>query len=378
MTPITDRKQTPLAPPFAWRFPLMALAMMLLLAALWAALVRLGWQLPALPLALAGQHGALMISGFLGALISLERAVALGWRWAYAPPALAGLGALALISGLPPEVGRGLLVLAALGLSLVFARLLRQHPVEHVAIMALGAPAWLLGNVLWLGRWPLQQAVVWWVGFLVLTIAGERLELGRLLRPGRGVRLSFRFAVGIFLAGSALSLGSLEAGWRIAGAGLLLLGLWLAWNDIARLTVRQSGLPRYIAVCLLAGYLWLIVGGGLWLGFGAQPSSRLLYDAMLHSLLLGFVFSMIFGHAPIIFPALLGRSVVYAPVFYAPLLVLHAALLIRVVGDLFGDRGLHMWGGLFNVLAIPLFLGLLIGTMRRGARSSQSSIINHQ
>lgn len=357
-------------PPFAWRFPLLALAILTLLAALWAALVRLGWQLPALPLPLAGQHGALMISGFLGALISLERAVALGWRWAYAPPALAGLGALALVSGLPLEVGRGLLALAAFGLSLVFARLLRRHPVEHVAVMALGALSWLVGNVLWLGRWPLQQAVVWWVSFLVLTIAGERLELGRLLRPGRRVRWSFRFAVGVFLLGAALSLVALEAGWRVAGAGLLLLGLWLAWNDIARLTVRQAGLPRYIAVCLLAGYAWLIAGGGLWLGFGAQPPSRLLYDAMLHSLLLGFVFSMIFGHAPVIFPGLLGRSAVYAPVFYAPLLVLHAALIVRVVGDLFGDRGLHMWGGLFNVLVIPLFLGLLIRTLFRSRRAS--------
>lgn len=262
MTPITDEKQTAVVPPFAWRFPLMALAMLILLAALWAALVRLGWQLPAPPLPLAGQHGALMISGFLGTLISLERAVALGWRWAYAPPALAGLGALALVSGLPLEVGRGLLALAALGLSLVFARLLRQYPVEHVAVMALGALAWLVANVLWLGRWPLQQAVVWWVGFLVLTIAGERLELGRLLRPSRRVQWSFRFAVGVFLAGAALSLVNLEAGWRVAGAGLFLLGLWLAWNDIARLTVRQVGLPRYLAVCLLAGYSWLIVAAG--------------------------------------------------------------------------------------------------------------------
>lgn len=373
MTPITDRKLTTVAPAFRWRLPLLACAGLLLLAGLWAALVRLGWPLPALPLPIAGQHGALMISGFLGALISLERAVALNWRAAYLPPALAALGALALVFGLPLEVGRGLLALAALGLSLVFARLLRRHPVEHVAVMALGAALWLLGNLLWLGRWPLQQAAVWWVGFLVLTIAGERLELGRLLRPSRRVQLSFRLAVAVFLAGSALSLMILDLGWRVAGAGLLLLGLWLSWNDIARRTVRQAGLPRYIAVCLLAGYVWLAFGGGLWLGFGAQPANRLLYDAMLHSLLLGFVFSMIFGHAPIIFPALLGRTIVYAPIFYASLFLLHAALFVRVAGDLLGDRALHMWGGLFNVLAIPLFLGLLLGALLLAARDQPAS-----
>ncbi|MCS6910438.1 MAG: hypothetical protein NZM11_07700 [Anaerolineales bacterium] len=58
--------------------------------------------------------------------------------------------------GLPLEAGRGLLALAAFGLSVVSARLLRQHPVEHVAVMTLGALAWLIGNVLWLGRWLAQ------------------------------------------------------------------------------------------------------------------------------------------------------------------------------------------------------------------------------
>jgi hypothetical protein len=372
MTPITDQNPTALAPALRWRVPILACAGLLLLAALWAALLRLGWTLPALPLPVAGQHGALMISGFLGALISLERAVALNWRWAYLPPTLASLGALALVFGLPLELGRGLLALAALGLALMFARLLRQHPVEHLAVMALGAALWLIGNLLWLGRWPLQQAVVWWLGFLILTIAGERLELGRLLRPSRRVQASFRVALGIFLAGAALSLVNLDWGWRVAGASLLLLGLWLSWNDIARRTVRQTGLPRYIAICLLAGYVWMIVGGGLSVTFGAQPANRLLYDAMLHSLLLGFVFSMIFGHAPIIFPALLGRSVVYAPVLYAPLLMLHAALLVRIVGDLLGERALHMWGGLFNVIAIPLFLGLLAWTLNRRTLSTST------
>lgn len=39
-------------------------------------LIRLGWQLPALTPSLALAHGPLMISGFLGTLITLERAVA--------------------------------------------------------------------------------------------------------------------------------------------------------------------------------------------------------------------------------------------------------------------------------------------------------------
>jgi len=62
------------------RFPLMGLGVLGLLAAMWAGLVRLGWGLPALRPGLPIAHGPLMISGFLGTLISLERAVALERR----------------------------------------------------------------------------------------------------------------------------------------------------------------------------------------------------------------------------------------------------------------------------------------------------------
>jgi hypothetical protein len=46
--------------------------------------------------------------------------------------------------------------------------------------MGIGAVAWLAGNLLWLSGWLVAQIVLWWVAFLILTIAGERLELGRI------------------------------------------------------------------------------------------------------------------------------------------------------------------------------------------------------
>ncbi|MFZ5916425.1 MAG: hypothetical protein ACOYZ7_05810 [Chloroflexota bacterium] len=49
-----------------FRFPLVALAGLALLAALWAGLLRLGWRLPPLQSALAITHGPLMVGGVLG------------------------------------------------------------------------------------------------------------------------------------------------------------------------------------------------------------------------------------------------------------------------------------------------------------------------
>jgi len=90
------------------------------------------------------------------------------------------------------------------------------------------------------------------------------------------------------------------------------------------------------------------------------------YDAMLHSLLLGFVFSMIFGHAPIIFPAVLGMPISFQPAFYVHLTLLHASLLLRIVGDLASWVPGRQWGGLLNVLVVLLFLGTTAYSVFKG------------
>jgi hypothetical protein len=59
----------------------------------------------------------------------------------------------------------------------LFAVLYRQYPNEHFVIMGLSAVAWSVGNIIWLENLPLFHTVPWWAGFLVLMIAGERLEL---------------------------------------------------------------------------------------------------------------------------------------------------------------------------------------------------------
>ena len=113
----------------------------------------------------------------------------------------------------------------------------------------------------------------------MLTIAGERLELSRVLRPSRRVIGLFAGAVGVFLAGVVLSVWFYDAGVRLAGLGLVLLAAWLLRFDLARRNVRLSGLTRFIAVCLFGGYVWLAAGGALWLIYGGAPAGPV-YDAI--------------------------------------------------------------------------------------------------
>jgi hypothetical protein len=80
------------------------------------------------------------------------------------------------------------------------------------------------------------------------------------------------------------------------------------------------------------------------------------YDAMLHALFLGFVFAMIFGHAPVIFPAVLHVSVPFRSTFYVHLVFLHLSLMLRMAGDLAMWWPARQWGGLLNGLTLVLFL----------------------
>jgi hypothetical protein len=198
-----------------------------------------------------------------------------------------------------------------------------------------------------------------------MTIAGERLELSRVLMLKPASRTIFKIAVAVFTLGLVLSLFAFDLGLKVGGAGLILLGGWLLRYDIARHTIKKTGLTRYIAACLLPGYVWLIVGGVLWVLYGGQAFAGPLYDALLHSLFLGFVFSMIFGHAPIIVPAVVPIDITYHWRFYIPLVLLQASLVVRILADLMLNQPLRMWAGLFNVLAILIFLGNLILSARR-------------
>ena len=338
------------------RLPLMALAMLALLSALAGGLARLGWPLP-VAASLVAFHGPLMVAGFLGTVIGLERAVALGRAWAYGGPIASGLGALALAAGVPG--GTELMLLGSLVMVAAFVAILRRQVALFTVVMTLGALCWVIGQALWLGGEPVHRVVWWWAGFLVLTIVGERLDLSRLQRPTAASRLAFVAAAGVLLVGLGRASLAPDDGMRLVGVGFVALAAWLGAFDVARRTVRGAGLTRFIAAALLSGYAWLAVAGLLLLRWphvaaGAQ------YDAILHALFVGFVFSMIFGHAPIIFPAVLGVRVAYRPIFYLPLGLLHASLVVRMVGDFASWLAGRQWGGLLNALAIVLFFALVV------------------
>ena len=349
----------------AWRAPLLILGFAGLVTGALAGLARLGWSVPAFAASASGLHGPLMICGFFGVVISLERAVAIGRRWAYAGPLVTGLGTLAALAG-ASAIASWLTVAGSVVLLAATIDVFRRQAALFTFTLTLGALCWSAGNVLWAGGANVHDVVTWWLAFLVLTIAGERLELSRFLPPSPIAKYAFAAILVVIVAG-LLGAGS-SWGAPLFGGGLVALALWLLKQDIARRTVRNRGLTRFIAVCLLSGYAWLGTGGAILVAAGGLAPGSPSYDAALHALALGFVFSMVFGHAPIIFPAVLRVAVPYHPTFYLPLALLHASLVVRLVGDATRQFDWTRAGGLLNTLALAAFIASTASAVARANR----------
>lgn len=341
------------------RVALLLSAVFSLAAAIAGGLARLG---VAAPLgSTAAHHAALMIAGFLGTVISLERAVALGKGRAYAAPFCAGAGAIALAFGFD-DIARVLWIAAPLFFTAASAEIVRRQAMLHTALLLVAAMCWAAGNLFFLYSISLA-AISPWFAFLVLTIAAERLELTRLARRGPLSRALFVAAAALLVAGAFFS--------QLAfGAALLAIAAWLAVYDVARRTIRAAGFARYSATALIAGYAWLAAAGIAWMLAHADfPVPR---DFALHALGLGFVFSMILAHAPLVVPVIARVPMRFTPAFYAPLALLHASVAVRLFAGAtdFEVRGV---GGILNTAAVVLFAATVAYSLSRPSRRAAAT-----
>lgn len=345
-----------------------------LLAGLYSGLVRLGFlsnisAQPVSPIA----HGPLMINGFLGTLIGLERAAALDKKWAYSAPVLLAASSILMLAGMT-ITGQWLLVAGSVGLVAVMAYLQYLQPKIYHLIMALGAASLLAGNLLFVFGFPIYDLVGWWAAFPMLTIFGERLELNRIMRPPKQAQQLFAALIFCWIAALVLTHFDRSIGWAVASALLIVIAGWLIKYDVARRTIKSVAWTRYSAISLLSGYGWLILTGmvSLWKGL---PAAGPIYDGVLHMIFVGFVFSMIFAHASVIIPSLSGKMIPYHIYFYLPLILLHGFLIVRIIGDVAGWIVLRKVGSYGNVAAILLFLGGILYQLINEAKIQQTQTV---
>ena len=355
------------------RAPFLALGGFALLVGLDAALMLLGVPAPVDAARLPDVHGMVMVLGFVGTLVSLERAVALRHRAGFAAPGLLGLGTVLLISPAPEPVGKLALLLGSAAFAGVYVPLWRRQRDDAVLIEAFGAVLATGAAALWLGGVDIPLLLPWLMGFVVLTIAGERLELARIAMGSAAGTKLLLLTAGLVIA-IAASLLWPAVGYPLLGLALLVLVGWLVAHDIARKTISAKGLTRFMAGCMLAGYVWLAVAGTIWLIGGPAIADGPRYDAVVHAVFLGFTISMIIAHAPVILPAVLRRPLPYHPAMLATIVLLHLSLALRIwIGD---ARAVHLaWqvGGVLNEVALLGFVGVAAWSSMRARRTSGGS-----
>lgn len=351
-----------------WLPLVLALAALSLLAALAGGLLRLG-SLPGSVTAVLGtrpvaQHGALMVPGFFGAVIALERAVAL--HRGYWVPALAGLGGvlawwlppgavLPILSpqGLPPA---GLAWAAsAAGLLGLYAWAARhRHADLPLAVEASGALLLLTGTLAWMAGLP-EAARLGWAAFLVLTIAGERRELSQLRHLGPWARRLFVLpwavlALAPLLAWADATLAT--TGWWLGAATL---ALWLLACDLAPRQRHASGWAGHTAWCVIVACIWLLLAALA--GLAGQTVAW-------HLLWLGYVMAMVMGHAPIMLPVLAGVRARPTRWALLPLGVMAASLVLRAAGGAAGRPDWLALAGAGHVAALLLFAATVVWAVR--------------
>lgn len=330
-------------------------------------LLRIGWSIPMGQV--AGQHGALMVGSFLGTLICLERIVALKKKWMYVIPVVSWSSLVFFFIGMP-SFAMGMLTVASFGLIYIYSDLIQRFGEYYFYVMMVGAVGWAVGNIIMIISPFYPQAAPWWIVFILLTVFGERLELSKFLPQSKMKRISMILVISVFMLGVVLPYHA--NGRFVSGIGIVLMALWLLRYDIARKSIKSPGMHRFTGSLLLAGYFWMIICGVLMI---FDHISIFTYDAMLHAFFLGFTFSMIFAHAPIIFPGVAG--LVIRP-FHWSLFVwgvlLQVSLAIRIAGDLLFHPNCRAMGGMLNAIVILLFfinLAVLIVRMQMKKRDIQ-------
>lgn len=332
-----------------------------LLAGLAAGLNMLGLPSPVTGARLPAVHGMLLVLGFVGTLIALERATALARWYGYAAPALLGAGGICLvIDAVPLQIGQTFLVLGSAALALVYVPLWRRRFDAPILVQALGAAMACGGAILWLGGAEMPRVLPWLFVFVVLTIIAERVELASITMGPHAASILSIFSwmlVLTVLIGTALP----DVGAVAMGVVLLALVGWAVQADVARRTIRLKGSARFMAACILGGYFWLAVAGVVLL-FGS-PTSRPLYDAAAHAVFLGFTISMILAHSTTILPAVLHVALPYNPVFWVAAVVLHLSLVVRLwFGDGFDLIHALQFGGTLGVIALLLFVATALAS----------------
>ncbi|WP_416867576.1 MAG: hypothetical protein ACMVP2_09850 [Imperialibacter sp.] len=350
------------------KLPFFALALVGLLSGIWAGLIRIGFNLPAVDLATL--HGPLMVGGFVGTLIGVERSLLAGnGKW-WLIPALSGAAVIAWLLGFQ-QVAPYCLVAASALLVLLQAIHLLSSRLTWVSIVQLcGALCFAAGNIRLLFN-PLMPAIIpFWMGFVLCFILATRLSEN----SAKNMFMGSVIKLGLILFIVSLMIPFHLGGYYLTGAGLILIASGMFYIEIQTDQGMAWSYKKYSFIAIMLGWFWLLTSG---LGVMLWKEHIYGYDATTHSFFVGFLFSMVFIHALAKASYLAGLGTPpFHPVLFVWLILLSGSLLLRVFAtDILLLTTVKKWSGLLNAISILGFLLTLISlTLIRKYRSAHEPI----
>ncbi len=177
------------------------------------------------------------------------------------------------------------------------------------------------------------------LAFPAATILVERLEMSLNFH-----KVAAKIALWLLIAWCAV--WNLAVWWKhlsltVLGAATFLVAIAAITQDRSlRISGATSRMHRFLQRALFVSYAWLILGSLAMMLSGYLPGA-VVKDILFHTMGLGFIFTMILAHAPLILPAALGKL----PAQSAPLLpfvVFQLMTVLRIGADL-------------NVAQMPVF-----------------------
>ncbi len=342
-----------------------------LLTGIFSGWFRVGWNFP-FSLS-AGEHGALMVGSFIGTLICLERSVSYPNKIALLVPLLNACSIIFFLLYLP-GIAYIFLLLGSAGLVTIYYFLYVKHKGIYILIMLSGALCYFIGNAILINTSFYPASVMWWIAFLFFTITGERVELSRFVMNKNVFikQLTLIVLLGIFVIGIILPFHSF--GGYAAAISLIGSAVWLFKYDMAKHSLKKPGQSFYSGLLLTTGYFWLVITG---LFFAAGTFYGAFYDASIHSFFLGFVFLMIFAHAPVILPAVLKLNISpFGKSLYTWYILLNLTLMLRVLCVFPDIAPLKALAGMLNGLTILGFFINMIILVRLAKKKNAAGFSN--
>lgn len=285
-------------------------------------------------------HGVLMLNGFAGGLITLERTLSKPIITNFISLILLVLGVI--LASLDIIWGLWLVTGAITLLILAEVQASRTHHWAYHLLQLTGLLCWLTANAKYQFSNFYPAAVPFWQAFVLMMILATRLKKIDRISDWTLMLVLLSYVISICLPFHSVASS-------LTGVLLIILAV-----VILRLELRHSDDQRYR---LMIVYGWLIATA-----IGMLLSDQILYsyDFVLHSFFLGFLFNMIFLNASKAIVSKFGvKDIPLAEGLWMSIMT--AGLLIRIIsGDVLGVEMARVVGGIISLLAIVGFLGSVI------------------